>query len=535
MALDTATKKTNKPKARGQSLTLRILVVNVIAPLALLIGLLYMGQYRTAMIANELETLKVQVQMFAAALGDNVGTSDTTRIGQMVLHLHEATGSRTLFFDSHRKLIADSNHLAMQPSSLTHTTPLSSYVIPDLLEGSSEETFGQLQQRGDLPKFPRTLNSFLEGQQGVTGALNGTIQTHAWDGGHGKILMTASAPVRKGSVTLGVVVLIRDGQRIERAMIHIRSDVMRLFLAALLVTILLSLYLAAVIGRPLRKLALAAEAVQMGLGDQIDIPDLSHRGDEIGHLSTALRDMTQALKDRMTTIERFAADVAHELKNPLTSLRSAVETLERVKKDDDKKKLADIINHDLVRMDRLITDISRASRLDAELSRDTKLPVDLMKLLTLIAQSHERGRAGARSVKIFIQSEGDSKKLFVRAQGERLSQVFDNLIANAVSFSPENGVVTVHVSAAIGSSDVEITVQDQGPGIPEGKEESIFERFYSERPSHEDYGRHSGLGLSIARQIVEAYNGKIDARNIVKPDGSIGGACFTVILPQGSF
>ena len=329
-----------------------------------------------------------------------------------------------------------------------------------------------------------------------------------------------------------MIALIRDGQPIERAMQDMRRDVLRLFLGALTVTILLSLYLAAVIGRPLKKLALAAEAVQMGFGDHIDIPDLSHRGDEIGHLSVALRDMTQALKDRMTTIERFAADVAHELKNPLTSLRSAFETLDRVKRDEDRVKLTQIITHDLQRMDRLISDISKASRLDAELSRDEKQQVDLIKILTLITQSHEQGQAKSRRVTITVLHDDPADRLRVRGQASRLSQVFDNLIANAVSFSPEGGVVTVHARYVANSDNVEITVSDQGHGIPENKLDDIFERFYSERPSHESYGMHSGLGLAIARQIVSAYNGKIYAENIVNPNGKIDGARFTVHLPQ---
>jgi two-component system sensor histidine kinase ChvG len=289
--------------------------------------------------------------------------------------------------------------------------------------------------------------------------------------------------------------------------------------------------LAGLIGHPLRKLARAAERIRASKGQDVTIPDMSHRRDEIGELSMALRDMTQALHDRMESIESFAADVSHELKNPLTSLRSAVETVSIVKSEEDRKKLLDIILHDVQRLDRLITDISKASRLDVELARDEMEEVDVRQLLENIVSGHKTPmeRTGDHTdvhfpIKLDIPR---NKDLVTMGNYGRLTQVFENLISNALSFSPEDGVVTIR---AIPSKDqIIIEVEDEGPGIPESKLEDIFERFYSERPKTEEYGKHSGLGLSITKQIISAHGGDIYAEN-VKAGNQVTGACFTVIL-----
>ena len=322
-----------------------------------------------------------------------------------------------------------------------------------------------------------------------------------------------------------------------------RYDVLTVFLGALSVTIFLSMYLAGAIGRPLKKLARAAEAVRLGKGRQIDIPDLTHRKDEIGELSAALHDMTSALWDRMDTIERFAADVSHEIKNPLTSLRSAVETAPIVKSKADLDRLFGIMQHDVNRMNRLISDISNASRLDADLSREEIRSVDLGRMLTQIvegrrvslAQQHREHRGVANEVlppddrlKFIMDS---TEAVIVRGAEGRLAQVFENLLSNALSFTPKNKAVTLRISQ--NREQVLVQVDDEGPGIPENKLNTIFERFYSERPAHEDYGSHSGLGLSIARQIVKAHNGVIFAENIRDDQNQVRGARFTVVFNRG--
>jgi len=372
-------------------------------------------------------------------------------------------------------------------------------------------------------------------------ALGGKVFATAWEDVSGKIILTAGAPVQKSRQKLGVILLSRDGRDIKEAVDQMRFDVLTVFLGALSITIFLSMYLAGVIGRPLKKLARAAEAVRLGEGRQIDIPDLTHRNDEIGELSAALRDMTKALWDRMDTIERFAADVAHEIKNPLTSLRSAVETAAIVKdRPQDLNRLLNVMQHDVTRLNRLISDISNASRLDAELSREEMSSVSLGRLLEQLVEArrvtieHAQNKRGAEASsellperKLVLEVAAD-EPVIVRGSEHRLAQVFENLLTNALSFSPPQGAVLIRVTQD--RDNAVVTVSDEGPGIPENKLEAIFERFYTERPKHEDYGSHSGLGLSIARQIVDAHKGIIYAENIRDESGAVKGAQFTVKL-----
>jgi len=302
---------------------------------------------------------------------------------------------------------------------------------------------------------------------------------------------------------------------------------LRIFGVALLVTILLSFYLASTIARPIRRLADAAERAR-GRGARVDIPDLMGRGDEIGELSRSLRDMTDALWQRMSAIESFAADVAHEIKNPLSSLRSAVETAARIEDPVKRRRLMVIIQDDVERLDRLISDISDASRLDAELSRQEVSPSDIGAMLQALVEVHETTRAeGAPRVVLDIAERG--RDLIVPGIESRLSQVFINVIANAVSFSPANG--EIRIRARLDGRAVLVSVEDEGPGIPEDRLTAIFDRFYSERPAGEKFGTHSGLGLSISKQIIEAHRGRIWAENRTDADGTVIGARFLIRLP----
>jgi len=267
--------------------------------------------------------------------------------------------------------------------------------------------------------------------------------------------------------------------------------------------------------------------VRSGKGRQYELPDFTRRGDEIGDLSDSLRAMTEALWHRLDAIEAFAADVAHEIKNPLTSLRSAVETVARVEDPEQQKKLMSIILDDVQRLDRLISDISDASRLDAELSRAEIDAVDIGELLRALVAVQEAGeRAEAPRFQLDVL---DHQDLSVPGIEGRLGQVFRNLISNAVTFSPTGG--TIRLAAQRQGGDVVVSISDEGPGIPEGKLEAVFQRFYTERPAGEKFGTHSGLGLSISKQIVEAHGGTIKAENLKDPVGAVRGACFVVRLP----
>jgi two-component system, OmpR family, sensor histidine kinase ChvG len=330
---------------------------------------------------------------------------------------------------------------------------------------------------------------------------------------------------------LGAVMLSTTDREIDDELRTVRLELIRIFGVTLLLTVLLSLYLASTIGSPIRRLAAAAQRAQ-GRGARIEIPEMTGRNDEIGELAGSLRAMTDALWQRMSAIESFAADVAHELKNPLSSLRSAVETVARIDDPAKQRRLMAIIQDDVERLDRLITDISDASRLDAELSRLEMSPTDIAAMLRALVEMHEETRTdGAPRLVLDVPRD---RPLIVPGIESRLSQVFLNVIANAVSFSPPGG--EIRIRAAAEGRAVLVTVEDDGPGIPEDKLTAIFDRFYTERPAGEKFGTHSGLGLSISKQIVEAHRGRIWAENRLDPHdkATVRGARFAIRLPRES-
>lgn len=550
-------------RRHASRLTLRILAVNLVAPFVLVLGILYMGQYQDNLIRAELETIKAEAQVFAGAISEGaikpvdqgrpflfarpveIETLVPELARRMVRRLGETTDSRTYLFNMDGKMIGDSEEL-LSRSAIRHREtmgpPAPVQAIQKLIQKTAQLLTLLLPHHQHLDLYPminsRNARDFPDAPFAFDGHVSGT----AFRNIDGKIVLSAAAPVQKSRQVMGVVVLRREGKAVEQAMNQIRFEVLTVFMGALSVTIFLSLYLAGIIGRPLRRLSRAAENIRQGKGGrQVEIPDLSRRRDEIGDLSISLRAMTHALWDRMDTIERFAADVAHEIKNPLTSLRSAVETAGVVKNQKDKDRLMEIIHHDVQRLDRLITDISNASRLDAELSRDEMENVDLYLLLHKLADAHKNpmersglrdnftGRSADESPQIRLITNG-TPPIFVRGNEGRLAQVFENLISNALSFSPPRGLVTITLT--LDKTHVRICVDDQGPGIPENKLGAVFERFYSERPKHEAYGRHSGLGLSISHQIVMAHGGKIWAENRQNNGDAVTGARFNVELDR---
>jgi two-component system sensor histidine kinase ChvG len=573
MALDTAIKKTKRALLKkrrfrlpriGGGLTLRILSVNLIAPVILAAGLLYLGQYRDSLIAAELKTLTLQSQLFAGAIAE--GAVRPVQRGKplffarpeeiemlipelsrrMLRRLGETMDTRTQLFDTTGQLIGDSDEAARagQLAELNFMGPLKPKNTSNI-KGIGETLLRLMPMQSNLPTYPETISDQVGDYPDAALAIKGTIAATAWENKQGQLILTASAPVQKSRQKIGVVLLSRDGKDIKEAVDQMRFDILTIFMGALSITIFLSMYLAGFIGQPLKKLARAAEAVRMGQGRQIDIPDLTHRRDEIGELSAALRDMTRALWDRMDTIERFAADVSHEIKNPLTSLRSAVETAFLVKgREADLERLLHIMQHDVTRLDRLISDISNASRLDAELSREEMGSFDPASLLKPLVDAHrltlerQQGKMEPdptrlppeQKLLLILPEDMPGKANLVRGNEHRLAQVFENLLTNALSFSPPAGAVILEVKPEPHNQRTIFTVSDEGPGIPDNKLENIFERFYSQRPKHEGYGRHSGLGLSIARQIIKAHGGVIYAENIRNQDGSVKGARFTVVL-----
>ena len=342
-----------------------------------------------------------------------------------------------------------------------------------------------------------------------------------------------AAPILQGETPVGAVAVASITGEIDHLVKLERERVLQMFLVATLVSVGLSLILASTISNPLAELAAAAEvggARNRGQGNQggrIRIPDLTARPDEIGRLSGALRGMVAALYHRIDGNEQFAADVAHEIKNPLASLRSAVGTMRVAKREDQRAKLLDVIEHDVRRLDRLVSDISNASRLDSELVKEDQESFDLITMLTNLSQylGEEAEKKGVEFITDF-----PGQPIVITGLEGRLAQVFVNLIENAVSFTPEGGTIRL-AARRLGDGRLRVTIQDDGPGIPDAALASVFERFYSERPDSEAFGAHSGLGLSISRQIVEAHGGEIRAENVGPPDDPRRGARFVVDLP----
>ncbi len=520
--------------AKFSPLTRRILTVNVL-PLAILVaGILYLDDYRHGLIEAELTSLEVQAEIFAGALGE--GAIGTRSSGEefilpgvsrdMLRRLVGPTGIHARVFDADGSLIADSRLLGSRDVAVQVEVLPSGDELPlSILNQIYDAVTGLLPESRRDPPFPEGPITTIEDLQPLAEALDGEKRTARWalpeEGPH----LGAGVAIQRFKKVLGAVLLTTDADDVSDAVREARIDILTMFLVALAITILVSLYLARGITRPIRTLAMAAESVRRGHGEANAIPDFTKRGDEIGDLSEALRDMTEALKKRMAANERFAADVSHEMKNPLTSLRSAVETVSLVEDPGRQATLLAIIGEDVKRLDRLISDIADASRLDAELARSRMSPVDLGHLLPGLVEVH-------------ITVIGDSRLRFekmnpgpfvVMGIEDQLTQVFQNLISNARSFTPPTGTITL--SAEQSGPDVVVYVDDEGTGIPPESLVSIFERFYSERPEGEDFGRHSGLGLSISRQIVEAHGGNIHAENRYGSDGQRRGARFVVRLP----
>ena len=532
-------KRRARPRLRVRwPLTRRILAVNLLAPIVLVAGLLYLDRYRQGLADAELASLRTQAEMFAAAIAEGAVSDDGLFLdimrepaAQMVRRLAEPTGVRARLFGVDGTLLADSR-LLMGPRGTvkieTLAPPGSGGPMQWLRQGH-DRAVDWLQDDSALPVYEersiQTAGDYPEVLAALSGEQDSILRTRSTGG----LLLSGAVPVQRYKQVVGAVMLTSSGERIDATLFEIRMAILQLFVFALAITVGVSLYLAGTIARPLRRLALAAERVRTGQARRHTIPDLSGRGDEIGELSRALREMTEALWHRMDAVETFAADVAHEIKNPLTSLRSAVETATLIKDPERQRKLMSIIQDDVARLDRLISDISDASRLDAELSRAESEPVAIRgmveTLVDVYRSTNDHGPA-------FTIDAPDTDELVVHGMEGRLVQVFRNLIGNAISFSPPGG--TIHLTCARESGGmVVVTVADDGPGIPGNKLEAIFERFYSERPEGEKFGTHSGLGLSISKQIIEALHGTIRAENRTDSDGRVIGARFVVRLPAG--
>ena len=584
-------------KRASSSLTRRIVLLNLAGLVALLFGFLYLNQFREGLIEARVQSLLTQGEIIAGAiassatveidtikidpdallqmqLGETSGFGDDIfsplefsinpeRVAPLLRRLITPTGTRARVYDRDAMLILDSRALYSRGDILRFDLPpldrpdvtfvqrswnwLRSWFIDD--RQPVLETIG-----------PTNGRVFPEVQQALNGSAGSVVRLNP----SGETIVSVGVPIHRQRSVRGVLLLSTQGGDIDKIIASERFALFQVFLVAASVMIVLSLLLANAIAGPVRRLAEAAERVRRGIRSRQEIPDFTYRSDEIGHLSGALRDMTHALYNRIDAIESFAADVAHELKNPLTSLRSAVETLPLARNDDSRGRLLSIIQHDVRRLDRLISDISDASRLDAELARAEAAPVDLGKLVDavasiandvrrpdeaeiLVAHASRDGQAGKDGKSTNQRAKGAREKggkeraarkentdeFVILGHDSRIGQVVRNLIDNARSFSPKGGTVRVGLDRR--GEEVRIVVEDDGPGIPEHALERIFERFYTDRPE-QGFGQNSGLGLSISRQIVQVHRGTITAENRHGPPDAEGnptrlGARFTVTLP----
>ncbi|MEY9124499.1 sensor histidine kinase [Bradyrhizobium yuanmingense] len=544
------------------SLTRRIVSLNLAGLVALVASILYLSQFRAGLIDARAQSLLVQAEIIAGAIaasatvqtnaitidpdrlldlkpGETYGGSDEyspldfpinpERVAPVLRTLISPTKTRARIYDPNGSLLLDSRNLE---NVLRFPLPPPAEQ-PGIIERGKVAVRTWL-NRGDLPLYrelgPENGNGYAEVGDALQGQKRSMVRVNA----RGEVIVSVAVPVLRSRAIHGALMLSTQGDDIDQMVTAERLAILKVGGVAAAVMIMLSLLLASTIAGPVRRLADSAERVRRRIKARIEIPDFTRRRDEIGHLSGALRDMTSALYSRIEAIEMFAADVAHELKNPLTSLRSAVETLPLARNENSRARLLEVIEHDVKRLDRLISDISDASRLDAELQRQDAIPVDLRRLLTtLVSVANETKLGHDVAVETRFEGRSPTDTFAVSGHDSRLGQVVSNLLSNAQSFSERGSKVRLTCRRV--RSEIEIVVDDDGPGIREDALERIFERFYTDRP-HQGFGQNSGLGLSISKQIVDAHGGRIWAENRPgppDPDGTptIAGARFVVRLP----
>jgi two-component system sensor histidine kinase ChvG len=531
---------------RHSPLTRRILLLNIVPVALLALGAVYLSDYEDELIDAELASLLVQGEMVAAGIAEVAvigGETTTNRLDaeaarQLLTRLVRPTGVRARLFSETGELLGDS--AVLSETGRIHVSPLPppEEPPPEPPEQHWSDQIGdwlgrQFSHSDRFPEYVDRQNPTQRDFPEVASALRGFNASAVRTMSEGHLLLSAAVPVQRYKQVLGALMLTRDNRAIAASLREVRYDMLTIAVAALGITVLLSLYLAGTITHPIVRLARAADEIRLARESRPEIPDLGKRGDEIGDLNDALRSMTDALWQRINTIESFAADVAHELKNPLTSLRSAIEVAARPNLEPEQRaKLMAIVVHDIERLNRLISDISDASRLDAELMRGEFKTVDLKTLLSDMVQHYATVTAQKAGVEVEFRLSANPPYEGLGHDG-RYGQVFRNIIDNALSFSPKGSRILIELSREPRNGPLVVTIDDEGSGIPEDNLESIFQRFYSERPS-EHFGQHSGLGLSICRQIMETYGGSITASNRKAADGRILGARFTVRIPAAT-
>jgi two-component system sensor histidine kinase ChvG len=529
--------KRNLISLNRSPLARKIITFNLLALVLLVAGVLFLNPFRDSLVAQREVALVSEAQLIAdvfeaqlAILGDG---GELENPSATLSALDIAPGVEVYVFSPEEALLAST--LGANRPELSGTEDLvvdrTGTVITGFLNSVWEMISGAF---GSSSSPERSVSGEDEARLLLANAATGETPIRTGQDGVGGSIFSVATPIERNGEVVGIIAITTVAGQIDQLVRSEREQVLQMFVIAILVSIGLSLVLASTIANPLSDLAAAAELGQDKNARKVSpsrvrIPDLTARPDEIGRLSGAMRGMVSALYERIDANEQFAADVAHEIKNPLASLRSAVGTLRVAKTDDQRGRLLDVIEHDVRRLDRLVSDISNASRLDSELVKEDEEPFDLMRMISNLTEY--LGQQAAENGVEFIK-DVPNESIVIHGLEARLAQVFVNLITNATSFCEDGDAVRIWARRR--DNRVLVVVEDTGPGIPEQALNKVFNRFYSERPERQ-FGNHSGLGLAISKQIIEAHGGVIWAENIRPTDADITseplGARFVVGLP----
>lgn len=524
----------------------RVLAVNLLALAILGGGLLYLNQFRNNLVASYTDQLIEQAEIIAGALGEAASSGaeaidlDLAASRQILGRVLAEKRTRARLFAVDGPLMVDSRFLrggvAVFPLDLPDEQKSYNQIALDMINGWLDK----LALDQTIPAYEERAGQEARDYDEVMVALTGERAIAKSRLSNGDLMISVAVPVQRFRRVLGALMVSADTSGIRSIVRAERVSILRIFGLSIIVTLLMSFFLASTIARPIQRLAQAADHVRRGTGRSTELAKSANRKDEIGHLSQTVYEMTMALYAQIKAVESFAADVAHEIKNPLSSINSALETINRTNDPAVHDKLLAIIKDDVRRLDRLITDISDASRLDAELTSGKTEEVDMALLLGTLVDAYETtGKGNQVSIRFDNQCE---KPPLIRGIEGRLGQVIGNLLDNALSFAPDNSEVSLTLRDA--GDGIILTIDDEGPGLPPGAHKKIFARFYSERPDSEAFGTHSGLGLSISKQIIEAHHGQIEAVNRglngdhlpmdedEMGDQPVAGARFIIKLPK---
>ncbi len=521
-----------KPRSLLWSPIARLILASNLAGLIILIaGALVLNEVRASLVNARKASLEEMGQLISSFMTDNATTDvpvelDIDEVIRQLTSMPLTKATRIIVHDPRREIVADTRLI----KDVINASNLPEIREPSWLERTWLETVRTINRTFETVSATgrQPIAEALSLDEEVTRALNGEPVFSERFNDEAKRVLSITMPVEKVLRVVGTLTI--ETSDVSEIIAAERAALVPLIIVAMLVALITATLLTLGIARPLRRLALASDRVATGAAERLTLGKLHDRKDEIGDLARAMEAMTVSLYDRIQENERFAADVAHELKNPLTSIRSAVETMQAISDPDKKAKMANVIARDVIRLDRLISDISNLSRLEAEIVREKLVRVDLKRLLEdIVSIYRDTVREGEAKVVLAL---ADKSAHEVMGREGPLGQVIRNLLENARSFSPPNGEVMVTLGGA-GSGRgpvVRVVVEDQGPGIPPDKLEKIFQRFYTDRPVGAKFGNNSGLGLSIVRQIAETHRGQVWAENRMV-DGKVTGARFVVELP----